>query len=78
MSKKQWQILCYCSILLHVLIFLFVELGETSEYYHHDMYHLLASQHWLQRIQGLDRTTPIEAYSEETSSEKRIVGETGY
>ena len=22
----------------------FVELGETSEYYHHDMYHLLASR----------------------------------
>ena len=21
----------------------FVELGETSEYYHHDMYHLLAT-----------------------------------
>ena len=50
----------------------FVELGETSEYYHHDMYHLLASRsiEALQRIQGLDRTTPIEAYSEETSSEK--------
>lgn len=50
----------------------FVELGETSEYYHHDMYHLLASRsiEALQRIQGLDRATPVEAYSGDTSSEK--------
>ena len=51
----------------------FVELGETSEYYHHDMYHLLAfrSIEALQHIEGLDRTTPVEAYSEDTSSKKQ-------
>lgn len=50
----------------------FVELGETSEYYHHDMYHLLAfrSIEALQQIEGLDRATPVEAYSEDTSSKK--------
>ena len=33
----------------------FVELGETSEYYHHDMYHLLASRsiEALQRVEEL-------------------------
>lgn len=51
----------------------FVELGETSEYYHHDMYHLLAfrSIEALQQIEGLDRATPVEAYSEDTSSKKQ-------
>lgn len=36
----------------------FVELGETSEYYHHDMYHLLASRgiESLNRIEGLERS----------------------
>ena len=51
----------------------FVELGETSEYYHHDMYHLLAfrSIEALQQVEGLDRATPVEAYSEDTSSKKQ-------
>ena len=51
----------------------FVELGETSEYNHHDMYHLLAfrSIEALQQIEGLDRATPVEAYSEDTSSKKQ-------
>ena len=36
----------------------FVELGETSEYYHHDMYHLLASRgiESLNRIERLERS----------------------
>ena len=51
----------------------FVELGETSEYYHHDMYHLLAfrSIEALQQVEGLDRATPVEAYSEDISSKKQ-------
>ena len=51
----------------------FVELGETSEYYHHDMHHLLAfrSIEALQQIEGLDRATLVEAYSEDTSSKKQ-------
>lgn len=51
----------------------FVELGETSEYYHHDMYHLLAfrSIEALQQVEGLDRATPVAAYSEDTSSKKQ-------
>lgn len=34
----------------------FVEQGESSEYYHHDMYHLLASR----AVQALDKITGIE------------------
>ncbi len=40
----------------------FVELGKTSEYYHHDMYHLLAlrSIAALQQIERLDRSISLE------------------
>ena len=50
----------------------FVELGETSEYYHHDMYHLLATRGIvaLQQVAGLDRATPVEDISEDSSAEK--------
>lgn len=50
----------------------FVELGETSEYYHHDMYHLLASRSIkaLQQVEGLASETPVEAFAENSSSEK--------
>ena len=50
----------------------FVELGETSEYYHHDMYHLLAPRGIiaLQQVAGLDRATPVEDISEDSSAEK--------
>lgn len=38
----------------------FVKLGETSEYYHHDMYHLLASR-------GIDALESIETLSSQTA-----------
>ena len=42
----------------------FVELGETSEYYHHDMYHLLASRsiEALLRVQYLDKQKNVKQH----------------
>ena len=42
----------------------FIELGETSEYYHHDMYHLLASRsiEALLRVQYLDKQKNVKKH----------------
>ena len=42
----------------------FIELGETSEYYHHDMYHLLASRsiEALLRVQYLDKQKNVKQH----------------
>lgn len=50
----------------------FVELGKTSEYYHHDLYHLLASR-------GIDALLQVEKLgSGYTGNERRKSGEAGY
>ena len=51
----------------------FVELGETSEYYHHDMYHLLASR-------GIESLNRIERLSSGTLPGRYFFGsgKTGY
>lgn len=44
----------------------FVELGTASEYYHHDMYHLLSSRGIaaLQGVEGIDKDSLIHAITE--------------
>lgn len=48
----------------------FVELGKTSEYYHHDMYHLLASRSIaaLKQIEGLDHDSFSASFADKSSA----------
>ena len=45
----------------------FVELGETSEYYHHDMYHLLASRA-ISALNQIERLARNNGFNENTPS----------
>ena len=45
----------------------FVELGETSEYYHHDMYHLLASR-GIESLNQIKRLARNNGFNENTPS----------
>ena len=45
----------------------FVELGETSEYYHHDMYHLLASR-GIESLNQIERLARNNGFNENTPS----------
>lgn len=45
----------------------FVELGETSEYYHHDMYHLLASR-GIESLNQIERLAQNNGFNENTPS----------
>lgn len=53
----------------------FVELGKTSEYYHHDMYHLLASRSIkaLKQIDGIDSESPVGTSTEKVKPVKQYI-----
>ena len=44
----------------------FVELGKTSEYYHHDMYHLLASRS-IEALKQIDGLENVDSISDDSS-----------